>query len=194
MKAMISTIYSVDSIILAVTKEAIDTLYLIVDEEPNKEQSVAINKIKEMYSKLITIKEIKVPVYDVFKVVKKCINVIESIPVKPVVNITPSRKTQAIGLMYACFKRSAQIEKIIYMSEEPKELITLPLLNFELSENQIQVLKNIEEGMTIQKITDKTDISRAMVYRIINSLKAKGLIEDGEKGLRITESGKIGLL
>jgi CRISPR locus-related DNA-binding protein len=194
MKAMISTIYSVDSIILAVTKESIDSLYLIVDENPNKEQTDAINKIKEMYSKIINVKEIKVPAYDVYKVVKKCISVIESIPVKPIVNITPSRKTQAIGLLYACFKRNQRIEKIIYMAEEKKELITLPLLDFELSESQQTILKNIEGGITIQKLTDKTDLSRAMTYRIVNTLKAKGLIEDTSEGLKVTESGKIGLL
>jgi hypothetical protein len=38
MKAMISTIYSVDSIVLAVTKEEIEALYLIVEEKPNNEQ------------------------------------------------------------------------------------------------------------------------------------------------------------
>lgn len=194
MKALISTIYSVDSIVLTVTKESIDSLYLIVDEKQGKEQKEAIEKIKKMYSKVITIKEIKVPLYDVFKVVKKCISLIESIPVKPVVNITPSRKTQAIGLLYACFKRNQNIEKIIYMPEESKELITLPLLDFELSDSQRMVLKNIENGSTIAKLNDKTELSRAMVYRIVNGLKAKGLVEDSEEGLKVTESGKIGLL
>jgi ribosomal protein S19E (S16A) len=37
----------------------------------------------------------------------------------------------------------------------------------------------------------KTDPSRAMVYRILNTLKAKGSIEEHEKGYKLTQAGKI---
>ena len=194
-KVLVSTIYSVDSIIKTITQESITDLYLIIDEtKMPKDQQEAIKKIKDTYSKIITIKEVKVPVYDILSITKKCISLIDSIKTKPIVNITPSRKTQAIGLLYACFKRSQNIDKIVYMAEETQELIPLPLLDFELSDSQQTILKNVDDGITITKLTTKSDLSRAMVYRILNTLKAKGLIQDSEEGWKITDSGRIALL
>lgn len=194
-KVLISTVYSTDSIVLAITKESINKLYLLVDEEKlSKEQTEAIGKLKETFGKIISIKEVKIPVYDVFKITKKCVELIDSISTKPVVNITPSRKTQAIGLLYACFKRSQNIEKIIYMSEDDKELINLPLLDFELNDSQLSILKNLSKTVSVAEVCEKVDLSRAMVYRIINNLKAKGLIKETSQGLEITDSGKIALL
>ncbi|MDD3159978.1 MAG: CRISPR-associated CARF protein Csa3 [Candidatus ainarchaeum sp.] len=194
-KVLISTIYSIDSIVLAITKESINKLFLLVDEDKlSKEQSEAISKLKDTFGKIILIKEVKIPVYDVYKITKKCVELIDSIPNKPIVNITPSRKTQAIGLLYACFKRSQNIDKIIYMSEDDKELINLPLLDFELNESQLSILKNLSKTISIAEVCEKVDLSRAMVYRIINNLKAKGLIKETTEGIEITESGKIALL
>jgi CRISPR-associated protein Csa3 len=194
-KTLISTLYSFDSIVKAITQESIETLYLLVDEgKQPKNQVDALKKIKETYSKVIEIKEFKIPVYDILKITKKSVTLIDSIKGKPIVNITPSRKTQAIGLLYACFKRSQNIKKIVYMTEENQELIPLPLLNFELSDSQQTILKNVDDGTTITKLTTKSDLSRAMVYRILNTLKAKGLITDTNEGWKITDSGKIALL
>jgi CRISPR locus-related DNA-binding protein len=194
-KALISTIYSFDSIVKTITQESITELYLIIDESKMpKDQLDAIKQIKNTYSKIIKINEIKVPVYDILSITKNCITLIDSIKTKPIVNITPSRKTQAIGLLYACFKRSQNIEKIVYVAEETQELIPLPLLDFELSDSQQTILKNVDDGITISKLTTKSDLSRAMVYRILNTLKAKSLISDSEEGWKITDSGKIALL
>jgi len=193
-KVLVSTIYSFDSIVKTITQESIDEVYLLVDDKKSKEQQESLKKIKDTYSKVIEIKETKIPLYDILKIVKKCVSLIDSIKTKPIVNITPSRKTQSIGLLYACFKRSQNIDKIVYMAEESQELITLPLLNFELSDSQQTILKNVDSGTTIANLTTKSDLSRAMVYRILNTLKAKGLITDTEEGWKITDSGKIALL
>jgi CRISPR-associated protein Csa3 len=194
-KTLISTLYSFDSIVKAITQESIETLYLLLDEGAKpKNQIESLKKIKETYSKIIEIKEYNIPVYDILKITKKCVTLIDSIKGRPIVNITPSRKTQAIGLLYACFKRSQNIEKIVYMAEENQELIPLPLLNFELSDSQQTILKNVDDGTTITKLKTKSDLSRAMVYRILNTLKAKGLILDTTEGWKITDSGRIALL
>jgi CRISPR locus-related DNA-binding protein len=194
-KVLVSTLYSFDSIVKAITQESIESLYLLVDEGTKpKNQIEALKKIKDTYSKIIEIKEYKIPVYDILKITKKCVTLIDSIKGRPIVNVTPSRKTQAIGLLYACFKRSQNIAKIVYMAEETQELIPLPLLNFELSESQQLILKNVDDGTTISKLTTKSDLSRAMVYRILNTLKAKGLIVDTNEGWKITDSGRIALL
>ena len=194
-KVLVSTLYSFDSIVKAITQESIESLYLLVDEGTKpKNQIEALKKIKDTYSKIIEIKEYKIPVYDILKITKKCVTLIDSIKGRPIVNVTPSRKTQAIGLLYACFKRSQNIAKIVYMAEETQELIPLPLLNFELSESQQLILKNVDDGTTISKLNTKSDLSRAMVYRILNTLKAKGLIVDTNEGWKITDSGRIALL
>jgi len=189
---LITTIYSFDSIVLAITKFSIERVYILCDEETEENQQKALNQIKQNYSKVIEIKEKKIPVYDLVKITEKCIELIDAMPGqdKIYINITPSRKTQSIGLLYAAYKRSKLVHKIIYISDDKKEIITLPLLEFTVTKTQQQLLESIKPNSNLTELSQKLKQSRAMLYRNIKELKEKGYIEDNN-GFQITDAGKI---
>ena len=189
---LITTIYSFDSVVLAITRFSIERVFLLSSDESDDTQQKAIQQIKENYSKVLDIKEKKIPVYDIVKIAEKCVELIDAMPGgdKVFINITPSRKTQAIGLLYAAYKRSKNIHRVIYISEEKNEIITLPLLDFSITESQQQILENIKSDSNLSDLAQKTKQSRAMLYRNIKELKEKGYLED-ENGFRITDAGKI---
>ncbi|PIN84998.1 MAG: hypothetical protein COV47_04455 [Candidatus Diapherotrites archaeon CG11_big_fil_rev_8_21_14_0_20_37_9] len=191
--ALITTIYLIESIVLAITKFSIDRVYLLSSDETDETQQKAIKQLKENYSKVLDIKEKKIPLYDIVKITEKCVELIDAIPSKDkiYINITPSRKTQAIGLLYSAYKRPKMIHKIFYISEEKNQIITLPLLEFLVTESQQQILENLKPNTNITELAEKLHQSRAMLYRNIKELKEKGLIEDNPEGLTLTDAGKI---
>jgi CRISPR-associated protein Csa3 len=189
---LITTIYSVESIVLAITRYSIDRVFLLTSEEYDEKQQNALKQLKENYSKVLEIKEKKIPTYDIVKITEKCVELIDAIPNKDkiLINITPARKTQAIGLLYSAYKRSKLIHKIIYISEEKNEIITLPLIEFSITNSQQQILENLKPEQSITDLADKVKQSKAMLYRNIKELTEKGLIEE-QNGLQITDAGKI---
>ena len=195
---LISTVYSHDSIVLAITKFSIEKLILLVDDKPDTVQAKAIESIRSTYSKVIDVSEKKIPIYDVMGIAEACVNLINSIPEgeKLIVNVTPSRKTQAFGLLYACFRKTDRIDKIIYITEDKNEVVILPILDFSLSDSQVDILENIKPKTTINDLEKKLKgtQSRAMIYRNIKDLRHKGILEDDGRELKITQAGKIAMM
>ena len=192
---LVTTIYSTDSIVLAITKFSIDRVYLLAEEHRDDIQRNAVETLKKTYSSVVEIKEKKIPLYDIVKITEKCIELIDAFSAKDKVyiNITPSRKTQAIGLLYAAYRRPSLVHKVIYAPDEKKEIITLPLLDFSLSESQQRVLETIREDSSIAGLAEKVGQSRAMLYRHIKELKTKGLLEDSD-GFKVTDAGRIAVM
>ena len=191
---LISTLYTDDSVHLALAKYKITELILLVDEEPHKNQVSLSKEIKKQYSERIKIREVRIPKYDVFETTKQCLELIDTAKAKIIANITTGRKPQAFGLQYACFKRPKKVEKIIYVTEETKEIVELPVISFDITTAQQGVLRNIKQGLSIDDLAKTIDRSRAMTYRIINSLIQKGLLDDINGEPHVTDAGKIALL
>ncbi|MEM4598961.1 MAG: CRISPR-associated CARF protein Csa3 [Candidatus Diapherotrites archaeon] len=194
---LISTIYSVESIVLAITRFSIDRVFLLVSDEYDENQHNALKQIKDNYAKVIEVKEKKIPQYDIVSITEKCVELIDAIPTKDkiIINITPARKTQSIGLLYAAYKRAKFIDKIIYICEDKKEIVVLPILEFYITETQQQILENIRPEMTLSELAEKlkNKQSKAMLYKNIKELREKGYIED-KNGLSLTDAGKIAKL
>jgi len=191
--ALITTIYSLESIVLTITRFSIDRVYLLTSEETDETQQKAVKQLKDNYSKVLDIKEKKIPLYDIVKITEKCVELIDAMPTKDKIylNITPSRKTQAIGLLYSAYKRPKMVHKIFYISEEQNQVITLPILEFLVTESQQQILETLKPNASITELAEKLKQSRAMLYRNIKELKEKGLIEESADGLIVTDAGKI---
>ena len=98
---LISTLYTDDSVHLALAKYKIDELILLVDEEPHKNQISLSKSIKEQYAERLKIKEVRIPKYNVFETTKQCLDLIDTAKTKVIANITTGRKPQAFGLQYA---------------------------------------------------------------------------------------------
>ncbi len=191
-KVLITTTYSSDSIVLLTTKLGIDRIFLLVDKKPNKTQQKTIDSIVESFGNVLEVKQRKIELYDIVKIAKECVNIIDVLPKDDeiFVNITPSKKTQALGLLFGSYSRSKKIKNIYYCPADENQIITLPILSFDLSESQLQILENIESTPNLSKLAGILKQSRAMLYRNVKELKHKGLLEEKD-GLKLTDAGKI---
>ena len=196
-RVLVTTTYSSDSIILAITRLSIERVYLLIDKKPDETQQATIDTINKTFGSVIEIKEKKVELYDFVSVAKVITDMLDDISRKDEVyiNVTPGRKTQALGVLFGCYARPNFVKKIFYMPEDTKTMITLPILTFDITPSQKEVLDNIEKIDTAKALAEEVDTSRAMLYRNIKELVDHGFIEpkDGE-GYRLTDAGKIARL
>lgn len=194
-KVLIATLYSLDPVLVGANKLGPDRLVLLVDKEPSKEQEKSLEVIKSSLGRVIDVKVVKTEVYDIVDVARKTVEIIEMQPKDDeiYVNITGGRKTKAIGLLFGAYARCSRVKKIIYYPEEKEnEPVYLPKLQFNLTESQKTVLEYLEAGKfeTLMELSEKIDISRAMLYRNVKELEELGLVED----LKLTDAGKIARL
>ena len=194
-KVLIATLYRPDPILVAANKLGPDRIYLLIDKEPSKEQEKSLELLKNSLGRVIDIKTVKTEVYDIVEVASKTVDLIDMQPKDDeiFVNITSGRKTKAIGLLFGAYARMKRISKIIYFPEEKNSnVVYLPKLSFNLNESQKKVLEYLEVGnfTNLMDLSEKIDISRAMLYRNIKELEELDLVED----LKLTDAGKIARL
>ena len=195
MKVLIATLHNPNPILVAANKLGPDRMILFVDKVPTKEQDKSLELLRGSLGRVIDIKVVKTEVYDIVEVAGKAVEVIDLQPKDDeiFVNITSGRKTKAIGLLFGAYARARRIKKIIYYPEEKDSLpVYLPKLQFHLNESQKKVLEYLEEKefTSLMDLSEKIDISRAMLYRNIKELEEMGLVED----LKLTDAGKIARL
>jgi len=199
-KVLIATVYSPDPVLLAANRLGPDRLILLLDKESNKEQDKSFKLIKESLGRVVDVKSVKTDVYDIVKVAKKAVEIIDMQPKDDLVfvNITSGRKTKALGLLFAAYARCDRIAKIAYNPEEDKTAVVyLPKLCFKLTESQKKVLEALDDKsnvkISLSDLADKIGISRAMLYRNMDELRDMDLIAS-ENGFELTDSGKIARL
>ncbi|MGV8172073.1 MAG: CRISPR-associated CARF protein Csa3 [Candidatus Woesearchaeota archaeon] len=197
-KVLIATIYTANPVMLAITKLSPDRVYLLVDEESDKEQQAAVKLIQSSLGQVIDIKTKKTKVYDIVDIATKCVELIDDLPNGDIVyvNITSGRKTKAIGLLLAAYARHDKVKKIAYNPEEDKSTVVyLPRLSMKLTESQKQILCLIEKKKyaSVQELAKDADMSTAMLYRAVGELEDMDMIE-AENGYKLTDAGKIARL
>ena len=197
-KVLIATLYNPEPVLLATTRLGPERIILLVDKEPNKEQEASIKLIQDSLGKVLEVKIVKTDVYDIVEVAKKAVEVIDLQPKEDhiFINITSGRKTKAIGLLFAAYTRHERISKIAYNPEEDKgSIVYLPRLSFHLTESQKKILEEIgnKKYESISDLSQKIDISTAMLYRAIDELKDMDLVLT-EKGIELTDAGRIARL
>ena len=197
-KVLIATLYGPEPVMLATTRLGPERVYLLIDKEPSKEQESAVKLIQDSLGKVIDIKVIKTEVYDIVEVAKKAVEIIDMQPKEDYIfiNITSGRKTKAIGLLFAAYVRHDRVSKIAYNPEEDKnKVIYLPKLRFILTEKQKSILEELDKHpeSSIANLSDKIDISTAMLYRAIAELEDMDLVSK-EDGYKLTDAGRIARL
>ena len=196
-RVLVTTTYSSDSIILAITKLSIERVFLLIDKKPDETQRATIENINKTFGSVIEIKEKRVELYDFVSVAKTITDMLDDISSKDelYVNITPGRKTQALGVLFGCYARPTRVKKVFYVPENSKEMITLPIMHFDITDSQKEILDNIEKIDTAKALADEVETSRAMLYRNIKDLQDRGFIETSDgKGYKLTDAGKIARL
>jgi len=198
MVVLISTIYDFNAVVAGITRFNPGVLYLIVDESPDSIQKDAIEMILNTFGKVLDIKQVKTKVYDIVEVAGEVVRLIDAVPSKYeiFVNISCGRKTQALGLLFGAYARAERVKTICYFVEEDKKMIVIPKCSYNLnnSENQLLLELSKSPSLSLTEISEKTSLSKAIIYRNLRELKTKSLIVDFEKGFALTDFGKIAIL
>lgn len=198
-KVLIATLYSPEPVLLAATRHGADRLILLVNEQPDNKQEESLKLIKDSLGRVMDIKIVKISVYDIVEVARKCVEIIDLTPKDDLisVNITSGRKTQAIGVLLGAYARCDRIRKIAYNPEEDNaKVVYLPKLSFSLTESQKKVLEFLESGKydSLSDLADKISLSRAMLYRNIKELEDLDLISSEDGKIKLTDAGRIARL
>lgn len=193
---LISTIYSLEPVMFCITHFSPKKIVLLIDKEPDNKQSEAIRMLNETIGQVLKIKSNETALYDVLTIAKDTVNIIEhehSEGNEIIVNISGGRKPQALGALFGCYARHEMVKKIVYVTEEDKHIIELPILNFGISKTKRKILEELEkDGISVKNLSDKIGISRGMTYNHIRELRDMGFI-DREK-LEITTAGKLAII
>jgi len=197
-KILISSIYDHNSVMLCATKFSVDEIYLIIDKNPDKNQKKAIEIVKNSLGSVVKIHERKVEVYDIVGTAKLVVDILDRLPegFENFINVTAGRKTQSLGMTYGAYARIGKVDYIVYATEETKEIIYLPKLNYEITDTQRQMLEMIKDNKLTStfQVSEKVSTSTAMAYRNFETLKSKGMIIQNKEGIVLTDYGRLVLL
>ncbi|MGB9844838.1 CRISPR-associated CARF protein Csa3 [Methanothermobacter tenebrarum] len=193
---LISTVYSIEPVMICITQFSPRKVVLIMEEEPPKEKEQVQKIIEDTLGKFIKVQIKETSLYDVVQIAKDTVDTIDEERAKGrkiVVNISGGRKTQALGVLFGCYARNNDVQRIAYVTEEEGEIIDLPILSFGISKTKKKLLEELKKGETsVKNLALKLGISRGMTYNHIRELRNMGFI-DPEK-LEITSAGEIATL
>ena len=193
---LISTFYSLEPVMVAITKLSPDKLILLKNEDDADEKLQSEVTLRKTVGKVIDIDNLNTSVYDVVKIAKDTAEVIDREAAEGnqiIVNVSGGRKTQALGALFGSYARHSQIERIVYLTEEDNEVVEIPKLNYGISTTKKQILKELEGGdASVKNLSIKIGISRGMTYNHIRELREMGLIESDQ--LKITSAGQLAII
>jgi len=197
-RILITTIYTSDAIKIAINKISnIDELIYLVEDNPPKEKTQAIEDLKTSFGDVIKISELKTSLYDIPRIIADVVKKIDQLTTNEneiIIHISEGRKTLAFGLLFAAYLRKDKIKNVYYVIKEKNELLALPLLSLSTNESKKEILKEIIKGNEDpEKIQKNLDLGKSAVYQYINELKQEGYITN-ETGLKITDLGRIIIL
>lgn len=193
---LISTVYSIEPVMICITQFSPRKVVLIMEEEPPREKEQVQKIIEDTLGNFIKVQIKETSLYDVVQIAKDTVDTIDEERAKGrkiVVNISGGRKTQALGVLFGCYARNNDVQRIAYVTEEEGEIIDLPILSFGISKTKKKLLEELKKGETsVKNLALKLGISRGMTYNHIRELRNMGFI-DPEK-LEITSAGEIATL
>jgi CRISPR-associated protein Csa3 len=193
---LISTIYSIEPIMVCITQFSPKKVVLLREEDAPQAKIKVEQIITETVGNFIDIETKITSLYDVVRIAQDTVDVIENEKAnnrKLFVNISGGRKPQALGALFGCYARHGDIERIVYVTEEDSQTIDLPILNFGLSRTKRMVLEELKkDGKSVKNLAIKIGISRGMTYNHIRELREMGFISPDK--LEITTAGELAII
>lgn len=197
-KTLISTIYEGRAIKVAIKELSPSRVVLIVDEPLNKIRKKTVEEIKKIFDDILEIEILKTSVYDLFKIAKDVVKKIDS-EIKSknqiYVHVSEGRKPVFLGTLFAAYLRRENITGTYYVKEEDNQILSLPLLHIGVKNTKKRLLQELAKGNgKVQRLMEKLDVNKQMVYAHIQDLKKEGYLVNEDKKLELTDFGKICLL
>lgn len=194
---LISTIYTLEPVIVCVTRLSPSKLILLTEEGTDEKKLRSEQTLEDTFGKVIEIVKKNTSLYDTVKVAQDVATLIEEEHARGnhiMINVSGGRKPQAFGALFGAYTRSDMVKRIVYVTEEDNFIIDFPILSFNISDTKKTILEQIKSGVgSIQDIAIKVGISKGMAYNHLRELKAMGYIK-GEDGYTITDAGKIAVI
>ncbi|WP_321421815.1 CRISPR-associated CARF protein Csa3 [uncultured Methanobacterium sp.] len=193
---LISTIYSLEPVMACITQFSPNKIILIREEDAPDKIKEAEHMLQETVGKVLEIVTVPTSIYNVVMVARDTAEIIEEEYAHGrniVVNISGGRKPQALGALFGSYARHDMVEKIVYITEEDKNIIDLPILNFGISKTKRVILEELYSGENnVRNLSTKIGISRGMTYNHIRELREMGLIDP--KAFKITSAGELAII
>ncbi len=197
-KILIATLYVFEPIIASATKMSADRLILLIDKKPDEKQSKSLEILKQSLGSVMEITTVETEVYDIVEVAKDVVKIIDLLSDKDeiFVDITAGRKTKALGVLFGAYARADRIKRIMYVKEENKQVVNLPKLSYSVTPGQNKIITFLHKNSIVSMVdlSEKIDISRAMLYKHIKELKDMDIVENTKEGLKLTDYGRIVVL
>ena len=180
-----------------------DSVCLFTQKEATAEGKAELRKLDaalKEFSGMFQKKVITVPMYGIHEIAVKAVEVIDSLKPKKgdrvIVNITSGRKPMALGLLYAAYARPKLVSQVMYLTEEHEEVIQLPMMYYNLSKSEKQLLLHIrDQGTgTILAMSGALGLSRSMLYKNLSDLSDQGLLREADDDWELTDFGRIAVL
>ena len=194
---LISTIYTLEPVIVCVTRLSPSKIILLTEDDVNDKKRQSEDTLELTFGKILKVEKKVTSLYDPVYVAQDVVNLIEeeyAAGNKVMINVSGGRKPQAFGALFGAYARSDMVDRIVYVTEEDNSIIDFPILGFNISNTKKRILENIQSGITsVNEIGKSVDISRGMVYNHLRELKAMGYIT-GEDGHVITDAGRIAVI
>jgi len=194
---LISTIYTLEPVIVCVTRLSPSKLILLTEEGAVEKKLRSEQTIEDTFGKIIEIQKKNTSLYDPVRVAQDVANLIEEEHAQGnhvMINVSGGRKPQAFGALFGAYTRSDMVKRIVYVTEEDNFIIDFPILSFNISDTKKIILEHIKSGVSsVQDIARGVGISKGMAYNHLRDLKAMGYIT-GEDGYSITDAGKIAVI
>ena len=198
MRVLVSTIFSAEPTILAATRFSPDRIIGLVSEEPTAEQTKAVELVKNSLGSVLQFSVRKIPPYDVVKTADIVATMIDTLSSDDelIFNVTSGRKTQSMGVLFGAYARATRVRKIVYLADDKKTVVHLPILSFSFNETEKALLEAIEDGRyeSTALLAEAIDRSPAMVYRALDELKRQDYVEVTDTGFKLTDAGRIARL
>ncbi|NYB53065.1 MAG: CRISPR locus-related DNA-binding protein [Methanobacteriaceae archaeon] len=195
-KTLISTIYSLEPVMACITQFSPSKVVLLREEDAPDKIIESERMLQETVGKILEIRSHPTSIYNVVMIANDTAEIIDEEHAKGrkiVVNISGGRKPQALGALFGCYARQDMIEKIVYITEEDKNIIELPKLNFGISRTKRIILEEIASGENnVKNLSTKIGISRGMTYNHIRELREMGLIN--HNSMNITSAGELAII
>lgn len=171
-------------------------LILLREEDSPEKKLEAERMLKETVGRVMAVEAQITSIYDVVQIAQDTAEAIEKEAAqgrKIIINISGGRKPQALGALFGCYSRHEEVEKIVYVTEEDREIIDLPILNFGISPTKRLILEELGKNeSSVKNLAIKVGISRGMTYNHIRELRDMGFIHRSR--LEITSAGKLAII
>ncbi len=148
---LISTIYSLEPVIICVTRLSPSKIILLSEEGADDKKKRSEEMIEQTFKNALEVEKKYTAVYDTVRVAKDVAELIEQEHARGnqvIVNVSGGRKPQAFGALFGAYARNAMVQRVVYVTEEDSFMIDFPVLSFNLSETKKLILEEIQKGVS----------------------------------------------